>query len=931
MKKLISAISMFFFLINFSFLYPQNNELPVDKNVTIGKLENGIKYYIRKNQKPEKRAELYLIVSAGSVLESEKQLGLAHFVEHMAFNGTKNFKKNELINYLESIGIQFGPELNAYTSFDQTVYMLTVPTDSLEILTKGFLVLEDWAHNQAFEPTEIDKERGVIVEEWRLGRGAQMRMLDKQLPILFKDSKYAERLPIGKKEIIESFDHKTLIDFYKDWYRPDLIAVAAVGDFDVKEIEGYIKKHFEKIPYPEQIKQKEFFSIPNHDKTYFAIASDKEAIYSIISMYYKRNPDVIKTVDDYKNLIIHELFFSMLSDRLSEITQMADPPFNFSNAVSRKFVKSADASILAAIVKEGGIYNGFEALLREAERVRQHGFTSTELERQKTNQLRMVEKRRDEKDKTESRELMQDFVSNYIFDEPLIGIDNQYALYNRLIPQITLEDVNRISEELITPKNRVVMIAVPEKDGVEIPNETELAKIIEKVSNEKIEAYVDKVQVKPLVGIIPNPSPVVESKYIEELGISEWKLGNGVRVFIKPTDFKNDEIVFSAFSSGGSSLVSDEDFLSANNAASLVQESGIGNFSKTELDKYLTGKIVSVYPYIGFYDEGLSGSTSPKDIETFFQLIYSYFTQPKIDSTAFLSLKSKMKTYLENMSNEPAVAFGDTLDVTLANYHFRNRPFTIKMLDEIDLNKSISIYKNRFADASDFTFVFAGNIDLSTFKPIVETYLGGLSSLNRNEKPIDLKYTNIKGEINKVVLKGIEQKSSVAISFVGYMQWSRKNEHTMESLIDVLNIKLREAIREEKGGTYGIQGYHQIYRIPESHYTININFGCNPERVNELVATVYQVMDSIKTFGPDNDVITKIKEIQKRQRELNLKKNNFWKGVVSNYIQYNEDPVELLNYNNWVDEITAEDIKQAANQYLNKDVVKVVLYPEAKP
>ncbi|RPI63525.1 MAG: insulinase family protein, partial [Ignavibacteriales bacterium] len=610
MKKLISAISMFFFLINFSFLYPQNNELPVDKNVTIGKLENGIKYYIRKNQKPEKRAELYLIVSAGSVSENEKQLGLAHFVEHMAFNGTKNFKKNELINYLESIGIQFGPELNAYTSFDQTVYMLTVPTDSLEILTKGFLVLEDWAHNQAFDPTEIDKERGVIIEEWRLGRGAQMRMLDKQLPILFKDSKYAERLPIGKKEIIESFNHQTLIDFYKDWYRPDLIAVAAVGDFDVKEIEGYIKKHFEKIPYPEQIKQREFYPIPNHDETYFAIASDKEAIYSIISMYYKRNPDVIKTVDDYKNLIIHELFFSMLNDRLSEITQMADPPFNFSNAVSRKFVKSADASILAAIVKEGGIYNGFEALLREAERVRQHGFTSTELERQKTNQLRMVEKRRDEKDKTESRELMQDFVSNYLFDEPLIGIDNQYSLYNLLIPQITLEDVNRISEELITPKNRVVMIAIPEKDGVAIPNETELAKIIEKVSNEKIEPYVDKVQVKPLVGVIPNPSPVVESKHIEELGITEWKLGNGVRVFIKPTDFKNDEIVFSAFSSGGSSLVSDEDFLSANNAASLVQESGIGKFSKTELDKYLTGKMVSVYPYVGFYDEGLSGSTS---------------------------------------------------------------------------------------------------------------------------------------------------------------------------------------------------------------------------------------------------------------------------------------------------------------------------------
>ena len=931
MKKLISAISILFFIINFTFLYPQNNELPLDKDVTIGTLENGIKYYIRKNQKPEKRAELYLIVNAGSVSENEKQLGLAHFVEHMAFNGTKNFKKNDLINYLESIGIKFGPELNAYTSFDQTVYMLTVPTDSVEILTKGFLVLEDWAHNQAFEPTEIDKERGVIVEEWRLGRGANMRMLDKQLPILFKDSKYAERLPIGKKEIIESFDHQTLIDFYKDWYRPDLIAVAAVGDFDIKEIEGYIKKHFEKIPYPEQVKQKEFFPIPNHEETYFAIASDKEAVYSTIAVYYKRNPEAVKSLDDYKNELIHQLFYAMLNDRLTELTTMADPPFSYAYTGSSKFVRSADVSFLVSVVKEGGIEKGFDALLTEAERVKDHGFTATELERQKTNQLRMIEKRRDEKDKTESRELMQKFISNYLYDEPIIGIDNQFELYNLIIPQITLEEVNKISAELLKPENRVVLVSVPEKEGVKIPTEVELSKVIEKVSTEKIEAYVDKVQVKPLVDVIPNPSPVVESKQIEELGITEWKLGNGVKVIIKPTDFKNDEIVFSAVSSGGSSLVSDEDFLSANNAASLVQESGIGNFSKTELDKYLTGKIVNVNPYIGYYDEGLNGSTSPKDIETFFQLIYSYFTQPKIDSTAFLSLKSKMKTYLENMSNEPAVAFRDTLDVTLTNYHFRNRPFTVKMLDEIDLNKSISVYKNRFADASDFTFVFTGNIDLSTFKPLVETYLGGLPSLNRNEQPIDLKYTNIKGEINKEVHKGIEQKSSVAIAFVGDMKWSRKNEHTMESLMDVLNIKLREAVREDKGGTYGIYGYHQIYRIPESHYSININFGCNPERVDELVATVYQVMDSIKTFGPDNSVMTKIKEIQKRQRELNLKKNNFWKGVVSNYIQYNEDPIELLSYNNWVDEITAEDIKQAANQYLNKDVVKVVLYPEAKP
>jgi zinc protease len=414
------------------------------------------------------------------------------------------------------------------------------------------------------------------------------------------------------------------------------------------------------------------------------------------------------------------------------------------------------------------------------------------------------------------------------------------------------------------------------------------------------------------------------------LNVTIWKLANGVEVVFRSTDFKNDEIVFRAFSPGGSSLVKDEDFLSAQNASSLVQESGLDGFSRTELDKYLKGKIVNVNPYIDYYFEGLNGSASPKDLETFFQLIYTYFSSPRIDSTGFLSLKSKMKSYLENISNNPQSTFNDTLEVTLADYHFRSRPLSVKLLDEINPDKSLSIFKDRFKDAGDFTFVFVGNIDTNVFKPLVETYLGGLPSFNSNEKPIDLKYKNVKGSIEKDVRKGIEPKSSVAIAYVGDMNWSRKNEHLMESLIDILNIKLRETIREEKGGTYGVGSYHQIYRIPESHYTINVRFGCNPDRVNELVQSAYSVIDSLKTFGPDEIVMTKIKEIQKRQRELNLKENGFWSGIISNYLENNEDPLEMLNYYKWVDEITPDDIKKAANEYLGENIVKVVLYPENK-
>lgn len=930
MKKLTFIIGILFFFTSLSFLYSQNDELPVDKSVITGKLQNGLKYYIQKNQKPEKRAELYLIVKAGSVLENDNQAGLAHFVEHMAFNGTKNFKKNELVNFLESIGIKFGPELNAYTSFDQTVYMLTVPTDSIDILKKGFLVLGDWASNLSFDTTEINKERGVIIEEWRSGRGANMRMLNKQFPVLFKGSKYAERLPIGKKEIIESFDYQTLIDFYKDWYRPNLMAVAAVGDFDVNYIENYIKEYFGKITNPEPTRTKENFDIPNHDETLFAIASDKEATYSMVSLYYKSKPPITKTINDFKNDLIHQLFYAMLNDRLTELTNEADPPFNFAFSGSSKFVSNSDINFLIAAVKDGGIDTGLEALLTEAERVKQFGFTATELERQKTNQLRTIEKKRDEKDKTESKEFIQEILNNYLFGDPLIDIDNSYKLYNQLIPQITLEEVNKVASELLQSKNRVVMVNVPEKEGVKIPTEMELADVINKIANKKIDAFVDKVQTSPLVSTIPAGEPIVETTEIKEMGITEWLLANGVIVIVKPTDFKNDEIVFSAFSPGGSSLVSDKIFLSANNAAQIVSESGVGNFTKSELDKYLSGKIVSVNPYIDYYDEGLQGSASPKDLETLLQLIYSYFTQPRIDSISFLSYKSKMQSWLKNLSNEPLVAFRDTLNNTLANYHFRNRPLTDSLLNEINLTNAINIYKDRFGDASDFTFVFVGNIDLKTFKPLVEIYLGGLPSLSRNEKPVDLNYKNIKGEINKKVYKGIEQKSTVAIAYAGDMNWNRKNEYILETLTDVLDIKLRESVREDKSGTYGVSVSGQIYRFPNSHYTVTIRFGCAPDRVEELVSTVNQVLDSIKTYGPDNVVMSKVKEIQRKQRELRLKENSFWKEIISNYVQYNENPEEILTYNNWVNEVTANDIKKAANEYLNEDVVKVVLYPENK-
>lgn len=907
---------------------PQSELLPVDPEVTIGTLSNGIKYYIKENKKPENRAELRLIVNAGSVLESESQKGLAHFVEHMAFNGSTNFKKNELVDYLELIGVKFGPELNAFTSFDETVYMLQVPTDKPELVEKGFLVLEDWAHGLSFDSIEIEKERGVITEEWRLGRGADMRMLDKQFPVLFKDSRYAERLPIGDIDIINSFEHQTLTDFYKDWYRPDLMAVAAVGDFDKNVIEELIKKHFENIKSPEQIREREIFPVPKHNETLFAIASDKEAVNSVVTVYHKLDRKEIETKSDYRDQLIKTLFTGMLNERFFELTRLPDPPFIQAVARSGRFVRSMDRSILNAVVKDNGIEEGLEVLIREARRAKLYGFNQSELERQKQILLRNIETQLAEKDKTESSRLIGAYINNYLNGMPILSIEETHALYNELIPTITINDVNKGVDELILEDNKVILVSLPEKEGVKIPTENDLTLILDKTSREEISAYEDKTLDIPLVEEIPAKAGIVSEKRNEKLDYTGWELENGVKVIVKKTNFKNDEILMRAFSPGGNSLVDDKDYVAALTAVTVLGESGLGNFSQTELIKKLAGKIARVNPFISNYYEGFNGNCSPNDLETFLQLVYLQFTAPRVDSTAFLSYKNKMLTFLANADNDPQTAFQDTISTTLTNYNFRTRPFSKELLEEMDPQTSISVFKDRFADASDFTFIFVGNIDIDKLKPLVQTYLGGLPSLKRNEKYGNKFVTYMDGQIEKSLKRGIEPKSNVSFTFLGEMEWSRQNEYKLESLIDVLNIRLREEIREEKGGTYGVRAGFRLNRIPNNTYTINLNWGCSPDRVDELVKAMYETIDNLKQNGPSTETLAKVKETQRRGRETGIKQNGFWTGALFNYLLYNEDPEEILEYNNWIETLTAEEIKEFANKLIKEDrYLKVVLYP----
>lgn len=902
--------------------------LPVDTNITLGTLKNGVTYYIRKNQKPENRAELRLVVNAGSILEDDDQQGLAHFVEHMAFNGTENFEKHELVNYLESIGMRFGPDLNAYTSFDETVYMLQIPTDSSVMVEKAFQILEEWAHRISFEDTEIDKERGVIIEEWRLGRGADVRMRDKQFPVLFKDSQYAERLPIGQKAVLDTFHYETLRRFYHDWYRPDLMAVVAVGDFNQSKIEMLIKEHFAGIPEPPNPMKREIYPVPDNTSPLFAIATDPEATGSRVSVYYKRDVEDENSEKAYRQNLVEALYNNMFNQRLDELRQQPDPPFLFALSGQGRFVRTKDVYLLSAAVKDNQVETGLEILLTEAARIKKYGFTQSELERQKLEMLRGIEQAYNERDKTESRRYAAEYIRNYLTDEPIPGIEFEYQLYQKFIPTITLEEVNRVADESITDKNRVVLVSAPEKEGVEVPTETELIAVFEKVAQEDIAPYTDVISDQPLITVPPAPGKIVNENTIQEIGVTEWVLSNGVKVILKPTDFKNDQVLFSAYSPGGSSLVSDQDYIAALTAASVVGQGGVGQFNRIELDKKLAGKVVSVFPSISSISEGISGSASPQDLETMFQLIYLYFTEPRKDSTAFLSYQSRIKGFLENRDADPESAFEDTIDVTMSRHHFRARPWSQELLNEMNLERSYEIYQNRFADASDFTFLLVGNIDPETLKPLVQTYLASLPDLNREESWKDIGITPPKGVIEKQVEKGLEAKSRIRIIFSGPFEWNRQNRYDMGSLASVLRIKLRESLREDKGGTYGVGVGASPSHYPEPEYEFSISFGCDPGRVDELTQTVFQQIDSLKEFGTTETYLQKVKETQRREHETDLKENRYWLNTLNFYYFNEEDPRSILELDKYVDALDSEAIKQAARKYLDaNNYVKVVLYP----
>ncbi len=908
-----------------------DKKLPVHNKIRKGTLQNGLTYYIRHNKRPENRVEMRLVVNAGSVLEDDGQEGLAHFVEHMAFNGTKNFEKNELTSYLQSVGVRFGPDINAYTSFDETVYKLSLPSDSTEIINNAYRVMEDWAHNLLFDHEEIDKERGVIMEEWRRDRGAMQRMRDKFIPVLLKGSRYAVRLPMGDTSVIKNFEYETIKNFYTDWYRPDLMAFIVVGDIDPDESEQKIREHFGNIPVTKNPKERKLYPVPDHEKTLAVVTTDKEAGASRVVIYHKHEPEEEKTYADYLKMVTVQLISGMINERLSEYKNQAEPPFIMAESMYGGFgIRTKEAYLSVAIVAPDNITNGLKTLLTENQRAKLHGFTQTELDRQKKKLINFYERAYNERDKSESANFADEYARNYLTDEPIPGIEIEYEIVKNYLPDVTLEEVNDLVKDYITTQNRVVSVMAPDKENVYIPGEDRILEITDSIDHTTPDPYADKISGTTLMESIPDEGRLLFRKNLDKVDALQLKLGNGMKVVLKKTDFKNDEILVSAFSEGGHSVYPEEDHQSAINAANIITESGLGKYSRTELNKLLTGKTVSISPSIDYYSEGFKGQAAPKDLETLFQLIYLYFNDIRKDSIAFLSYINRQKALLENKLDDPESYFIDRYIHIVTNDHPRANYYPSEEdLNRVDLDRSIEIFKDRFADPAGFTFYFTGAFDMDTIQKYIKTYLASLGGIKRDETWKDLNIRPPSETVDKNVYKGTDPKSIVLYYYEQEKMWDVDTAFLLTTLGKIIRRKYIDIIREEMSGAYTLNANAGLNKIPYSHAYIQIYIPCSPHNADSLSYASINIIEKIKENGVEDEDITKAMEINRREREKALKTNGFWINRFKTLDKLGLSYDEINRFDKKQEMITSENLQHVANNYLKLDAyIRVVLYPE---
>ena len=926
MKRIYLFVAALFIATFSSFAQQQMPPIPVDKDVRIGKLDNGLTYYIRKNNLPENQANFYIVQKVGSMQEEENQRGLAHFLEHMAFNGSKNFpndsKGKGIIPYLETVGVKFGQNLNAGTSFDYTVYNIdAVPTAKQAVLDSCLLILHDWSGFLLLRDKDIDKERKVIHEEWRTRQNMSMRMLGVLLPEIYKGSKYADRLPIGKMEVIDNFEPKVLRDYYQEWYRPDLQGIIIVGDVDVDKTEQQIKSMFADIKKPVNPAERVYSQVPDTDEPIVAIATDKENPNTNVLVFYKRNivpADKKMNMDylvyDFMNSMIEQ----MLSSRMQEMIQKENPPFAFAEVSSGSYLisKTKDAMQFFAVSNPNATNLAIETIIREANRAKEFGFTAGEYERAKADYMSKLEKLYNERDKQRSSYYIDQYTSNFLENEPIPGIADKYNTIQQVVNYIPLEAINQLVKGMITDKNRVVAIMGTEKENYS--PEADIIALIKKVDSEKITAYVDNAITEPLMAAMPAKGKIVKEE--QNQGATVWTLSNGAKVVVKPTKFKDDEILLSGFAPGGSSVI-DNKYISeiqvlgkifeAIMGESALSAGGLGKFSKTDLTKVLSGKNVSMNFSIDTYNEAISGKSNVKDLETAMQLLYLNFTDVRKDQSAYTSFATRTKGMLTNFGSNPMIAFSDSIMSSMYKNNPRGRFISAKDVEAADYDTMLKLRKERFANAGSFIFTIVGNVTPEELKPMVEQYIASLPSTSEKSTFNAKVMPQRKGKFNNNFIRPLEvPKATTGLIYSGKLKYNLQNDIQLDALEQILDIVLTDKIREKLGGTYGVQVSSELEKTPEEGFSIQLMFDTDPERRAELVNAIDVTISEMQKTGPSAENVQKVKEFMTKQHADELKKNDYMLNTLNNQYRYGVD--FATNYEQYVDNLSVNSLKKFA-------------------
>lgn len=930
-KKLFIMIALLFAVAGMSFAQiPAGNrtprksnledKVPIDKKVRIGKLDNGITYYIRANKKPEGRVQFRLAINAGSVLEDEDQRGLAHFTEHMAFNGTEYFPHNELISKLQAKGVQFGGHINAYTSFDQTVYYVNMPNDA-EMLEMGMKILDGWASKMLMDPKELEAERGVILEEWRGHLGAQDRLQKQYWPVMFQGSRYADRIPIGLESVIMNFQRPVIMRFYNDWYRPDLEAVIIVGDIDVDKVEALIKEYFNDNVMPANPKPRPKFDIPGNKEPLVAIATDKEASSAGIQLMWKHTKAPQGTIGDYRQMLVRELASSMINARFSEMAEKASAPFLYAAGGYGGFLGNLDAFYISSYPKDNRIEEATALLLKEMKRVDEHGFLQAELERAKESMIERYRKAAKELNKTQSNDFADEYTNHYLDGDVIPGIRQEDAYVREFVPEITLEEVNAVVKDWITDENLVYILTAPEKEGYNVPTKDQIIRIIKDSKNVVTEPWVDSFVDEPLFNRdVRNVIPVVNRENAV-LGYTEYIIPNGIRFVVKKTNYKEDEIVMRSFSNGGTALYSDREAYMASNVAGLVDDAGIANFSSSQLGKKLQGKTVSISPYISSITQGFQGRCVPKDLETMLQLIDLYYEAPRKDRESFDRNIEALQTQSRMAEANPQYKFlKEFIDMA-----YNHNPRVIVMpsqqdINSIDYDRVYQIYNERFNDASDQIFFFVGNISDEDISMIAR-YLNILPTNGRqaNERRVDREPRLAPGVNHSVTYAGTDDQGMVYImgateGFHGNI----RDRIIVDALGEALQIATTEVIREKMGETYS--PYASVSYDLDFNGSVNwmFVFQCAPQNCSSVENAAIRLIKQCIKKGCDRKTLEKVKLQMIRERENNMQENSFWMGRIYGSYFYNENrDASITEYENMVNSITTADLRRVAKKYFD--------------